>query len=106
MITGIGVNISVVENLDDSFLLFPGGRVHLEIPSNEKLARHSSDYREGLVGWWKCGLEDDQGEPPTTFKLGNVNHVHETLPLPPSPSRESRALSIPAIHPLKRSIQF
>ena len=43
MITSIGVDISVVENFNDIFLLFPGGRVNLEISSDEKLARHSSD---------------------------------------------------------------
>ena len=47
-ITGIGVDISIVDNFDDGLLLFPGGRVHLEISSDKELARHSSDYRRGF----------------------------------------------------------
>ena len=42
-ITGLGVDISIVENFHDIFLLFPSGGVHLEIPSDEELTRHSSD---------------------------------------------------------------
>jgi len=42
-ITSIGVDISIVENLNNVFLLLPGHRVHLEISSDEKLTRHSSD---------------------------------------------------------------
>jgi hypothetical protein len=49
-ITGRRVDISLVENFDDSLFLFPGRRVHLEISSDEELARHSSDYRKVLSG--------------------------------------------------------
>ena len=59
-ITGIGVDISVVEDFEDIFLLFSRGRIHLEISSDEKLARHSSDYRKGSAGWRGCRLGDDQ----------------------------------------------
>jgi len=54
-ITSIRVDIGIVENFDDILLLFPSGRVHLEISSDEELARHSSDYQKSLVGWWRCG---------------------------------------------------
>ena len=45
-ITSSRVDIGFVENLDDILLLFPSGRVHLEISSDEELARHSSDYQK------------------------------------------------------------
>ena len=55
-ITSFGVDISIVENLDNTLFLFPGRRVHLEISSDEELARHSSAIEKiwsggGGVGW-------------------------------------------------------
>lgn len=61
-ITRSGVDISVVENLDDGIFLFPSGRVHLEVSSDKELARHFSDCRKVLVRWWGCRLKDDQAE--------------------------------------------
>jgi len=65
-ITSIGVNISVVENLDDILLLFPGRRVHLEISSDEELARHSSAVEKfwsggGGADWKMIKLGDECG---------------------------------------------
>jgi len=49
-ITSSRVDISGVENVDDVLFLFPGRRVHLEISSNEELARHSSAIEKFWLG--------------------------------------------------------
>ena len=38
--TSLRVERSLVEGLDQSPLLFAGGRVHFEVTSNKELARH------------------------------------------------------------------
>ena len=104
-ITSCGVDISLVENFYDLLFLFPGRRVHLEISSDEELARHSSDYREVLIRWWRCGLEGDQASEMNAHDnlSKNVNHVHGTQP----PSTSTRGfIDPPQYHPRKRSTHF
>ena len=94
-ITGRRIDIGIVENLDDLLFLFPGRRVHLEISSDEELARHLGDYGNFLVGWWRCGLEDDREncKDVNGCKSRLQDSATESFRLSP----ESRALSIPAI---------